>query len=90
MSAGRPAGVTEMMYITKAQLEVIKQCSYQRVEKFIGAVGLEEGRKRLGEGIKFLNKGSHDYEVITSHLESQYKGSKMEALGWMVSESLLL
>lgn len=52
-------------------------------------MGLEEGRKRLGEGMEFLSKGLHDFGMVTSHLELQFIGSKIGTLGWMTSGSLV-
>lgn len=52
-------------------------------------MALEEGRKRLGEGMEFLSKGLHDFGMVTSHLELQLIGSKIGTLGWMTSGSLV-
>lgn len=62
-------------------------CACLKVEQFTGAVGLKEGRKRLGERIKFLSKGLYDLGVVTLHPEFQFISNKMEPLGWRISGS---
>lgn len=63
------------MQITKPYSEIINGSVCLRVEKFTGAVELGEERTSLGEGIKFLSKGLHDFRVVTSHFKSQFTGS---------------
>lgn len=57
------------MYSTKLYSEIINRSMCLRVEKFTGAVELEEGKRRLGKRIRFLSKELNVFGVTSSCLE---------------------
>ena len=65
------------MHCTKPYSGIINGSMCLRVEKFTGAVEVEEERRRWWEGIKFLSKGLHDFKMASSYLEPQVLSGKL-------------